>query len=122
VAEITFIIGLPASGKTTLGRTLGVPLIEDAKEIPTGIEGDFALDSPFFCEERSLLRAQSEALKVYPDHTHVLIFFKNSPRQCLLNSQKRHGKRVSGLIRYMSQRYAPPADAIPVWDSVENTS
>jgi len=101
---------------------MGIPFFEDAEEIPTGIEGDFALDSPFFCEEKSLERAQLSARKMYPNHKHVLIFFENNPHQCLINSHERGGRRVSGFIRHMSQRYRPPCDAIPVWDYFENNT
>lgn len=116
--EIVFIVGLPASGKTTLANSMGVPVFEDAKELPLNLEGDFVLESPEFCLIERLCQARSQALSEYPLHSQRVIFFRNSPRQCLINAHTRDKHRVvDGMIRYMSQRYSPPKDAIPVYGS-----
>ena len=113
--EITFLIGLPASGKTTLARSLEGTLFEDAKELPLDVEGDFILDTPEFCVIERLASARSQAVAHYPQHSHRLIFFQNDPIQCLINALGRDKKPVASYIRWLSQRYNPPADAIPVY-------
>lgn len=121
--KITFIIGLPASGKTTLAKTIGGSLFEDAKDMPLGVEGDFILESPEFCLTNILNSARMKAIKEYPWHSHNLIFFKNSPDKCLVNGYERNKvthKSVGGFIKYLSERYAPPKDAIDVYELRNN--
>lgn len=115
--RITFLIGLPASGKSHLAKTLDGVWFEDTKELPLGIDGDFILDTPDFCVVERLASARAQAISEYPYHEHRLIFFQNDPIQCLTNAVSRGDRVVSGKIRWLSQRYRPPKDAHPVYGS-----
>lgn len=104
------IVGLPASGKTTLGMKLseenGVPYFDDIQPYDV-LPENFIISSPFFCIEnaQNLLRSR------FPSIT--FIYFSNNPTQCLVNSKHRD-RNVAGSIRQLSRVYTP-VNPIPVF-------
>ena len=122
---ITFIVGLPASGKTTYARTLPGTLLDDfasqkSLSIPKLPEtGDLVLTDPKLCHPFSRGVVAEFVRLQRPVDEFRWIFFANDPAQCLENSraEDRGGKEVDGYIRMMTKWYTIPegAETIPVW-------
>lgn len=115
MTEIVFIVGLPASGKTTLARCMDGQHFEDAAQLPLNVEGSFILESPEFCSQKLLTGARVQALLQYPHHDQRVIYFENNPEQCLINAKMRPNKPVDGAIRRWSKEYNPPENAFKVF-------
>ncbi len=109
--KITLIIGLPASGKTTLAKTLGGFLIDDPisiKILPNYVD-HLIITDPYFCIDSILNKAINILYKKY-DHYNVIInriYFENDLAQCLLNSKLRNNKNVDNFIKHLSSEYIP---------------
>ncbi len=120
---ITFVVGLPASGKTTYAATLPGVVFDDFmlhKAFPKLPEnGDLVLIDPRLCDPTSREIALHLVQAQRPDDEIRWVFFENDPKQCLENAHRddREGKFVDGMIRLQTKRYAIPEGSVvlPVW-------
>lgn len=108
------IVGLPASGKTTLGHQLaeetGLPFYDDATQLPD--HDGFIITHPQFCDPKSLTRVIT-AITTQWGNPEVL-YFENNPQQAHINAKHRT-RRVAGLIDRLSQLYNPQTPTYPVY-------
>lgn len=127
--KITFIVGLPGSGKTYFGNQLldlrgGVFLddISTLNQIKGSIGQDIIISDVFLCREKERDKAtriiNKIALKVGFQYDIEWVFFENNPAQCLKNVEYREKqgdkRRVTDFINAMSLEYTIPTDA-PQW-------
>jgi adenylate kinase family enzyme len=122
--NITVLVGLPGSGKTTLGEQLassdgiflddvsvsgGLEIIK--KAIVAGWE-KIIISDVFLCEPLQQIHAAQWLEKNASKYTVNWIFFENSPEQCQRNVIQRMAKgdlrKVEELIRHLSKVYAVP--------------
>ena len=108
--QITLIIGLPASGKTTYAKTLGGFLVDDPQsvtELPLHCE-HLVITDPNFCIEYNLNSAITILRKKYGESVVIdRIYFENDPIQCYKNAVKRLDKPVTASIKALSLLYTP---------------
>lgn len=111
------IIGLPASGKTTLANIINKDndfkyrIIDDPKnfmkDIYPYINEDLIITDPTLCIESNRDKAVS-MIKKYTNAKIEWIFFENNPKQCLINAKNRENKKVDSLISLLSKEYVIP--------------
>jgi hypothetical protein len=132
--KVVFVVGLPASGKTTwcanqvkalAAQGIKGQLIDDP-ESPALIEAGLVrlrtehvdvvfVPHPAFCEDMALATVQVLVSKLGISREDV--FFENNPQQCLRNARLRPEKTTVDVIHLLSQIYRPPPDrALPVFD------
>lgn len=102
---IIVLVGLPASGKTTLGKflskELNIPYLEDVSTMEY-LPCTCIVDNPYFCLEAARNKLQRTNRKF------IFWYFENDPEQCILNDRKRQRKQKSqSLIKYLSKQYLP---------------
>lgn len=111
------IVGLPASGKSKYIEKIahkGQKVYDDVVfDVRNETATDIILAHPEFCNEKT--RLYVEELLMSAGYCVETIFFQNDPEQCLENAKSRPEKLVNGYIKFLSERYNPPPDAIPVW-------
>lgn len=133
---ITFIVGLPGSGKTMLAQAIAeaqrvtspdrpIRIIDDPRTFEDHAmiiaashdDGDVLVCDPYLC----LARMRNVAAAEFPDA--IWIFFANDPQACLANVTRRNdGRLVNTFLAFLSDRYRPPADARPVWRPFDSAS
>lgn len=110
------IVGLPGSGKTILADRLAYDLeqphivddIQAISQLPEdGVFTDVIVIDPYFCV--GTIREQAHAILVAKYDEVVWIFFENNVEKCIVNVRHRNdGRKVEGLIRFLSQAYQIP--------------
>lgn len=128
--KIIFIVGLPCSGKTYLGKDLiknGGRFIDDLSKqgLPTldnVSENILVISDPYLCRQKDRNLAQQYVKKKFPNCTIEWIFFENAPTKCLNNMQRRmsegDNRLVRGLIVSLSKEYVPQGNILLVWEPV----
>lgn len=137
--KIIYIIGLPGSGKTTLGNKLiknksSTFFLDDPsvshktqkpenflKSIPRDTKTVILADPHLVVSTQEDLTALNKI--VYPDCAVEFIYFENNPEACLANIQRRNKKdfRIisTGYMAFLSKTYAnnlpENAKTIPVY-------
>ena len=114
---LTFIVGLPASGKTTLGATLSCDVFLDEVKSLDQIKEQLHLGKsvvvtdPYLCYKKNQEKAKVE----FNNWPIRWIFFENNPKQCLVNAKLRD-KPVNGDIKIFSRDYFIPdnCEVLPV--------
>lgn len=112
--KVIFIVGLPASGKTTLGQEIAdrnnwtllddFSLIKD-QEIPRDI--DLVITDPTACLA-SPENIQKTLEEILGKIEISFIAFENDLEQCLQNNRQRGGRTISdAYIRTLASRYDP---------------
>jgi Ni2+-binding GTPase involved in maturation of urease and hydrogenase len=132
VPKVTFIVGLPGSGKTYLAERLLATskmfrpsvLFDDIKhqqlpELEKAIKegNDVFVTDPFFCYKEDIDKATAKVQEW--GATVDYIFFENNPEACARNAARRKDGRVlDNFIRQASKKYQPPVGVITVkvWD------
>lgn len=114
--NITIVVGLPASGKTTLASSIGVQVVDDPACLSDvlGFEEDFIITDPYFCIKGN----HNNCVKFLNENYNCVIntiYFKNDYKQCLKNAKLRPNKKVEGLIEILSKTYNPPDNALDVY-------
>lgn len=131
---VVLICGLPASGKSTFGRTLANSLDASFVDDPTDFDKQIlpllksdtgnkitVIADPHLCKEQARKAAElriKAACGVYPQ----FIFFENNPAKCLANLARRKAKgdnrEVENCIKTYSKLYTIPKDGtvIPIND------
>lgn len=112
------IVGLPGSGKSTLGRQFFEKgrwdhLVDDPKDLneyKNYIGKDFILVDPHLCLDH--VRLEIESVLKSNNYEVSFVFFENNPEQCLINAHNR--KTIEGIdracisyIRFLTKHYNP---------------
>lgn len=132
---ITFLVGLPASGKTFLGNTMkdifNIPFIDDISmpgqlalfEDNLKLGKDVIVADVFLCLEAERLKAVNFVHKFMQklniEFTIEWIYFENNIEKCLKNVKHRaDGRAVEGLIRHLTKEYKIPenVEAKEIWN------
>lgn len=131
--KITFLVGLPGSGKTHYGNLLAedpnVVYIDDISvredpmreiQLAMGVE-HILISDVFLCREEERKKAirvvrRIAALERF-DYEVDWVFFENNPEQCLKNVAYRDKqgdhRAVNGLIRELTKEYKIPQGIVP---------
>lgn len=127
IQKITLLIGLPGSGKTTLGNffienykgagkalfidDIGIKT-NDAKSYLSNLDKEIEwliISDVYFCKKEVLTQAKELLNSLYPNIEIEVLFFENSPEKCLYNIKKRVEKgddrKVEGLVKSLSKDY-----------------
>lgn len=112
--KIIFIVGLPASGKTTLAETMAkdlqAALVDDPKsldQIMEALSNDTVIvTDPFLCYKKN----QEKAKEIFSSLAEVnFIYFENDLLQCKKNAKLRPEKKVD--VEIYSKNYFIPEGA-----------
>ena len=114
-------MGLPGSGKSTLGKELesqGYLFIDDVSLCGLGsfwyaIEQDvnkIAIADVFLCRKKDIKKCRSLfSILTKCGYELEWVFFENNVEKCLKNVEKRNdGRIVEGLVRQLSKEYVIP--------------
>jgi adenylate kinase family enzyme len=122
---ITIIIGLPGSGKTHLTQNTYSHCIilddcegnaKDKQYILDNRDKDIVISHPVFCD-KYILNSLLNWLDTNNINERHLIYYANSPEQCLINASTRPNKNVNSYIKQLSKIYEP-IDPIPVFANI----
>ena len=120
--KIVFIIGLPASGKTTLAGKLfsDYILIDDPKHLQDILKEEYknkniVLVDPNLCIQKNLMNAKTKLKDYYQNVEFSEIYFENNPEQCLINAKNRNSCNVQTDIKILTRFYNPPKIDEKVW-------
>lgn len=129
--KITFLVGLPGSGKTFLGEQLAedpnVTYLDDITvkggldELDYAVNAlgatDIVVSDVFLCRERDRTSALKHLKRIAPGYEVVWVFFENAPEKCVKNVRHRaksgDERLVEGLIRELTREYVIP-ECVPV--------
>jgi ABC-type oligopeptide transport system ATPase subunit len=137
IEKIKFLVGMPGSGKTTLGDALvrdaspsgSIVFIDDigiitknAKEYLSNLQLDgvsqLLISDVYFCLGNIRNSAMKIVQEVFPNIPVEFVYFENSMDKCLINVAKRAEKgdnrKVTGLIKQLSKEYVIPQEFSPV--------
>lgn len=115
--KITVIVGLPGSGKTTYGNSLGGLFVDDTsiiglKLVALAIQNKnphIVLSDVQLCRSSTRNQAKEWFAECAQGYEIEWVYFENDPVQCLANvaSRKASGddREVEDLIQIMSQVY-----------------
>ncbi len=127
MTNILFIVGLPASGKSTLAKQINkdnngkYTIIDDPKDFEKDVlqylDRDLIIVDPSLCIEKNRKSAVDMISKNNSDVTIDWIYFENNPDACLRNSHIRNRgnsisfkpiKMVDKYIKSLSMVYVIP--------------
>lgn len=113
---ITFIVGLPASGKTTLAKTIPAVLFDNRfslSEVTYNLrnDNDVVITDPMLCIQDN----RTFAHNVFKSFTQDWVYFANDPTQCKINALARGDRFVLPSIYVLSKLYNPSYVTHPVW-------
>jgi hypothetical protein len=122
--KITILVGLPASGKTTYGNTLGGVFVDDISMNNSVNKLNLAIktfEENIVVSDVNLCRESERAkCKIWLDtnakaYEQEWIYFSNNPEACLKNEKQRKldgdSRVVTGLIKSLSKEYVIPDGA-----------
>lgn len=133
--KITFLCGLPGSGKTHLGEHLaslnGNVVYLDDITVKGGLKQlidvlgreEIVVSDVFLCRSRDREAAIKILNKIAPQYEIEWVFFENNPDKCLKNMEYRYRKgdprSVKNMILDMSKEYAIPKGVVvkEIWQS-----
>lgn len=138
--KISALVGLPCSGKTTLGEKMeeenedivyidditiknGLDDIEKAVNLWGAIH--IVISDVFLCRAKDREYAIKKLKKIAPDYKLEWIFFENNPEKCLKNADYRNKqgdtRKIKNMIIDMSKQYTIPEGYVPlkIWQEKE---
>lgn len=126
MAQVTFIIGLPGSGKSFLAKTLEASSINPVMLIddPTTLDLskldntlDVIVTDPHLCNPR----IKANAVDIFKKRGYLInfIFFENNVEKCLKNIEYRNDDRIISRSGLESFRYSIPENVptIEIWQN-----
>lgn len=126
--KITFIIGLPCSGKTWLANKLSlgiIPIVDDFdclnKNFIVNLKNGYIFTHPWLCVSRILNEEIIWANNNFDNPILELIYFENNPNKCLKNLEYRmkNGDRrnVELSIKTLTSQYTISQNVtpLPIW-------
>lgn len=124
MTAITFIVGMPGSGKTHLATTIAdnncilVDDITGLEQLPEQLFTSLIVIDVNFCDKDILAKAISTLSKKYNTNSIKIIYFENDGAKCRQNVKYRNdGRLVEGTIRRFEKTYCPPSDALTIWQN-----
>jgi adenylate kinase family enzyme len=124
--KFIFLVGLPGSGKTYMGKQMGGLFLDDIcwtcgkdrlKELFTSQMVIVA--DPSLCRSENRFFAEKMVKEYHPGCEVEWIYFENNPEKCWNNIQHRKdGRKISKYsLNNMSKRYKIPegASCVQVW-------
>jgi hypothetical protein len=125
---ITLLVGLPCSGKTYYGKSLGHPFVDDVSVSGAGVlkkllgEPEIVVSDVFLCRKYDREFATRWLKEVAPDYELKWVFFENNPEKCLANMKCRMQsgdvRQVATMITQLSKQYEIPEGVEPklIWE------
>ncbi len=117
----TFLVGLPGSGKTYLGKTLPGVLVDDPKSLGDLPQDDhLIIADPHLCKPHTRIRAQ-QILTTRGYTQFAWIYFENDPIKALANVERRQKagdtRAVITFLKTLSPHYIIPSSVVarPIW-------
>ncbi len=137
VKKVKFLVGMPGSGKTTLGNALvkeaspsgSIVFIDDISIITKNpreyfenlnIENisEILIADVFLCRSNARNSAFKMLSSIFPDAKIEFLYFENSEEKCLINVAKRaeqgDDRKVTGLIKLLAKEYIIPDNVNPI--------
>lgn len=117
--KIALIIGMPGSGKTTLGRSFPCFIdditadgLEELKAAINRKEQVIAVADCYLCFDKTRANAVKWLTKNAVEYKIEFIFFENNKEKCIRNVNRRmkngDNRKVFGLIETLSKVYLVP--------------
>ena len=118
--EVTYLIGLPGSGKTTYARKLKGYVVDDPrsmKDFPDSA-GHLIVADPKLCNSEMLRSLEKVLSEKYGSYEETRIYFENDLTTCLKNIEYRRlwgdEREVDSITRHLSRIYCPPPNSLKV--------
>jgi hypothetical protein len=124
--KFIFLVGLPGSGKTYMGRQMGEHFLDDicrtcgTERLKESFTSETVIVAdPSLCRSVNRFFAEKMLQAHHPGCEIEWVFFENNPDKCWANVQARNdGRTISKRMIYdLSKQYKMPEDAtiIEVW-------
>lgn len=126
--NVIHIVGLPGSGKTTLGKTLAMePKSLFLDDFLFDVDGSVSafrssgcdnliLTDPRLCpiSKQDIISRTIKCFGLDGDENFIFHYFQNDPEACIINAQRepKPNGGTENFIRMVSKRYTVPADTV----------
>jgi len=137
IKKVKFLVGMPGSGKTTLGNALvekaspsgSILFVDDISivtknpkeylaNLNTTNVSELIIADVFLCRSNARESALKILSSIFPDAKIEFLFFENSIEKCLVNVNKRaeqgDDRKVTNLIKLLSKEYIIPEGVTPI--------
>lgn len=127
--KFIFLVGLPGSGKSYMGRQMGDLFLDDicrtcgTQRLKESFTSETVIVAdPSLCRKVNRHFAEEMVRKYHPECQVEWIFFENAPEKCWANVQDRNDGRIitKHTVNSLSRVYTIPEDAnvVEVWQKL----